>query len=242
MDSSIDIKINKNTVFLHKFGIDFSLSDFLKQLRIDNDNSDGIDYFTDVVKIYNDGKKIAMPKAVYKVAYIEDRGDNWVVIEGIRFESRILSLNLKDVHRVFPYIVTCGKELNLWAKSFNDAILAYWADVFCEMALREMFKDMNRDFGNRINAGKTAIMNPGSLEDWPISEQKKLFDLMKEEALDIGVELSESFLMIPVKSMSGMKFQTEFNYENCMLCPREKWPGRRAKYDPEAFKKGVAVI
>lgn len=226
-----------DTIFLDNITIEFNAKDFFKLLKMDND----YDYSPDVLKLFEEGKKIGRPKALYGIAYIEDRGEDWVVVEGIRFTSRILSVNLKDVHRVFPYIVTCGRELNTWAKSINDPVERYWADTFCEMVLREAFKKMNEDFNNRLNPGKTATMNPGSLEDWPISEQRQLFALMGEKVKDTGVELAESFLMIPVKSMSGIKFPTEFNYENCMLCPREKCPGRRAKYDPEAFEKGLRI-
>jgi len=223
-----------DTVFLDNIEIENNVEDYLKLLKIDM----GYDFAPEVLKLFEEGKKIGKPKALYGTAYIDDKGETWVDIEGIRFTSRILSINLKDVHRVFPYIVTCGMELSMWAKSINDPIERYWADTFCEMALRHAFKKMNDDFNNRLKPGKTATMNPGSLEDWPINEQKKLFSLMGEKVKSIGVELTESFLMVPVKSMSGLKFPTESTYENCMLCPRERCPGRRAKYAPETFKIG----
>jgi hypothetical protein len=100
------------------------------------------------------------------------------------------------------------------------------------MILRGAFKRMEEDLSNRFNLGKTATMNPGSLLDWPISEQKKLFKLMGDTVKSLNVELTDSFLMIPTKSISGIKFLTESNYENCILCPREKCPNRRTEYDP----------
>jgi len=226
-----------DTVYLDNIKIGFSTGDFLKKLKMDLDDDD--EYAADVLNVYEEGKKIARPKAIYKAAYIEDRGEDWVVIDGIRFASRILSLNLKDVHRVFPYVITCGRELYEWENSFGDPIERYWADAFCEMALREASNYMEKDFENRIRPGKTASMNPGSLPDWPLGEQRPLFKLLGERVKDTGVELSESFLMIPMKSVSGIKFPTEFSYQNCMLCPRERCPGRRAKYDPEAFSRSV---
>lgn len=220
------------TIFIDDIEIESNVEDLFKLLKIDMD----YDFAPEVLQLFEEGKKIGKPKALYGTAYIDDRGENWVDIEGIHFTSRLLSINLKDVHRVFPYIVTCGMELNIWAKSINDPIERYWADTFCEMVLRNAFKQMNEDFNKRLNPGKTATMNPGSLEDWPISEQKKLFSLMGDRVKDVGVQLTDSFLMVPVKSMSGLKFPTESTYENCMLCPRERCPGRRAKYAPESFK------
>jgi len=79
-------------------------------------------------------------------------------------------------------------------------------------------------------------MNPGSLADFPISEQVKLFSLIDSPTKYIGVELSDSYLMRPLKSVSGIIFETEANYENCMLCPRLDCPNRRAEYN-EALKQ-----
>ena len=73
-------------------------------------------------------------------------------------------------------------------------------------------------------------LNPGSLKEWPITGQVPLFELLGGVTEDIGVVLSDSLLMSPVKSVSGIMFQSEEAYENCQLCPRENCPGRRAPY------------
>ncbi len=53
----------------------------------------------------------------------------------------------------------------------------------------------------------------------------------------IGVELTPSFLMVPNKSVSGLRFPTEENWASCMLCPRPDCPNRRAPHDPELFER-----
>ncbi|HOJ10936.1 MAG TPA: vitamin B12 dependent methionine synthase [Clostridiales bacterium] len=215
-------------MLLDNIKVEISNEELFKSLKIDMED----DIAPEVLGLFEEAWKTARPKAVYGAAYIEDRGRNWVVINGIRFTSRILSVNLKDAHRVFPYVVTCGRELYEWAMSINGPLERYWADTICEIFLRKAFKTMSEDFIKKFNPGKTATMNPGSLEDWPISEQKPLFSLIGDDNIKTaGIELTESFLMIPVKSMSGIKFLTEYKYENCMLCPRERCPGRRAEYD-----------
>ena len=85
--------------------------------------------------------------------------------------------------------------------------------------------------------GKTSHMNPGSLEDWPITEQKPLFSLFGNVEELIGVTLMESHLMRPLKSTSGIYFAAEVTFESCQLCPREKCSGRRAPYEPELLHK-----
>lgn len=48
---------------------------------------------------------------------------------------------------------------------------------------------------------------------------------------EIGLELTDSCLMLPYKSVSGIAYEAEATFENCMLCPRENCPTRRAPYD-----------
>ena len=83
-------------------------------------------------------------------------------------------------------------------------------------------------------------MNPGSLADWPLEEQRHLFRLLGEPRKAIGVELTESFLMVPIKSVSGLRFPSGAHYENCQLCPRDPCPGRRAPYDPDLYERRYA--
>lgn len=211
-----------------------SNEEIFKKLRMDAND----EYASEVLELAERAKNTAKPKAIYGTAYIDDRGEDWVVFDGIRFTSRLLSNKLKGVHKAFPYIATCGHEIFDWAKSLLDPIERYWAEALCEIYLQKAYDAMKEDFERRIRPGKTASMNPGSLDDWPLSEQKQLFKLMgAQNTSAVGVQLTESFLMLPVKSISGIMFQTETDYENCMLCPREKCPGRRAEYNPELANK-----
>ncbi len=87
-----------------------------------------------------EAQTVARPKAAYKVAFVETCEDDRVVIDGITFTSRVLSTNLEGLHRVYPYIATCGLELDTWAHSYTDMLSRYWADAIAESALREAIK------------------------------------------------------------------------------------------------------
>ncbi|MBW1696988.1 MAG: hypothetical protein JRH18_18185 [Deltaproteobacteria bacterium] len=57
----------------------------------------------------------------------------------------------------------------------------------------------------------------------------------------IGVRLTESLLMIPRKSSSGIYFPTEIPFFACQLCLKEDCPSRKAAYDANKAKEyGVA--
>jgi hypothetical protein len=65
---------------------------------------------------------------------------------------------------------------------------------------------------------------------WPIEQQRSLFALFGDVEALIGVALTESYLMLPTKSVSGVYFETDQSFISCQLCTREACPGRRAKY------------
>ena len=183
---------------------------------------------------------VARPKAMYRLAYIDERGEDYVIADGIKLSSRVLRVNTDGANRLFAQVATCGRELNEWAESLDDVLHRYWADAIKEMALRAASRALSEDLEQRFRPGKTARMAPGSLADWPIRQQRPLFDLLGDVEATIGVRLSDSYLMIPNKSTSGIRFPMEKSFESCQLCPREGCPSRRARYDPELYQREYA--
>lgn len=206
-------------------------NNLLERLRIRPGSSQQDEFF----HFLENALRIACPKVMYKVAFIEDKGDSYVDFDGIRFESRVLRVNLKDVHRAFPYVVTCGMELESWQETMDDFLHKFWVDVIKEAALETAFDAFEKHLTKNYQPGDLSGMNPGSLEDWPLTQQVQLFKLIGEVEEKIGVHLTESCLMLPNKSVSGILFPTEAGFASCQLCPREICPNRRAPYDPELF-------
>jgi len=182
-------------------------------------------------QLVHEAQAIARPKALSGVAYIDERGEDYVVLDGVRLTSRVLAVNLREAHRAFPFIATCGTELEAWADAMEDPLYGFWSEAIREQALGLAIKALDTFLDERFQPGHTARMNPGSLTDWPIREQRPLFHLLGDPLGAIGVCLTPSLLMVPVKSVSGLRFPTEASYENCQLCPRANCPGRRAPHD-----------
>jgi hypothetical protein len=202
-----------------------------KRLRV----KDGSSYADVFEKLANDAQTLGRPKAMYTVALVDEKGDDFVVIDDVRFKSRVLRVNLDGVHRVFAYVATCGTELMEWAESLDDVLHRFWADAINETALRIASQYLDTHLVERYRPGKTSRMNPGSLGDWPLREQRALFKLLGDPEQAIGVRLLKSCLMVPNKSVSGIQFPTEQGFVNCQLCPREDCVGRRAPYDPHLY-------
>jgi hypothetical protein len=177
------------------------------------------------------------PKALYKIAFLGNKGSDTVEIEGVVFSSSILSKNLEKIERVFPYVVTIGPELEREAGLRDDLLRQYYLETLGDMTISIVSRYLEDYLKDRFKLEKLSSMSPGSLEKWPITEQKQLFSLFQEKGNEIGVQLTDSMLMIPRKSVSGIYFPKEVSFYSCQLCERERCPGRIAAYDADIAKQ-----
>jgi hypothetical protein len=213
--------------------IPFHLSeeDFQKRIHLDRfpDSRDG------VRELLRSALPLVRPKALYQVSYIGQRTETTVQIGEKLFTSRVLSRNLAEVERVFPYVATCGNELEARESETTDLFARFCLDTLKELALLaardHLLEHLRASFGVR----ELSSMNPGSGDArlWPLGQQRPLFELLGDVEDAIGVRLTSSFLMVPNKSVSGILFPTEVRFESCQLCTRENCPRRRAPYSGE---------
>lgn len=187
--------------------------------------------------LFQEAQNIARPKAMYKVASIDEKMDQGVVMDGIKFQSRILRVNLNDVHRAFPYIATCGSELHEWHAAQDDMITQYNIGTICELALKAARAFLQDHLEETYHLEESSYMNPGSLEDWPIREQRNLFQLLGNPESAIGVKLQPSLMMTPSQTVSGIRFASEASFQSCQLCPMDNCPHRKAPYDPDLYEQ-----
>ena len=213
------------------FKVDFEA--LLKHLHVRPDSED----VPEIRRMAEEAERVARPRAAYQVSFVEKVSDREVTVDGVPFTSRILRVNLDEVHRVFPYMATCGMELQEWSNQFDDMLVNFWADMIKAMALTAASNALASHLQTHFMPGPLGTMNPGSLTDWPISEQKAFFHLFGDEQNPAGIRLSSTCLMTPNKSVTGLQFSTDSKYVNCQLCPREDCPGRRAPYDEMQFAK-----
>ena len=174
---------------------------------------------------------IMNPKAVYSVSFVDKiEGDN-VTIGDTVFTSKVVRMNLEKVGRVFPYIVTAGVELDVvdLSKGLSAMLLDQVKNVVVTKANLYLTNHITEKYGIK----RLSSVGPGKLDEWPITQQRELFSLFGDNVDRIGVSLTKTCLMVPVKTLSGLLFPSEAGFESCELCSREKCMGRRAAFDPK---------
>jgi hypothetical protein len=204
--------------------------DLVRRLRV-NPARAGLAVVNEVVGL---ARSLVRLRAIYDTSYIGVKENESVEISTVIFRSRVLRHNLERAQKVFPFIMTVGPNLERTAASLGDLLKQYYLEEMANIALEQAADWLAEKLSARWGFPGLSCMSPGSLEDWPISEQPKLFSLFGDTEKSVGVKLTDSLLMIPRKSISGILFPSEEGFISCRLCPRENCPSRKAEYDREA--------
>ena len=208
--------------------VNISLDELRKRLHMQKDQDSG-----ELQPLIDVAMQLIEPRALYDVHYIEEKLEDAVIVNGRRLKSRVLRKNLDQVERIFPFVITIGSKLGEKQAASTDLLENFYLDTIGNVALTSARKQLKRHLESQFALEKISSMAPGSLADWPIEEQAPLFKLLGDVNTSIGVTLTDSLLMLPAKSISGIYFPTEVSFFSCQLCPRERCESRKAKYNPK---------
>jgi hypothetical protein len=127
---------------------------------------------------------------------------------GTAFESPKLAQTLKDARVACAFIATIGPALEKETDRLmeNDHYAdAYVLDVMASLAVEDVVEQFHRRMARRLRRKGQSVtlrFSPGYC-DWPLKEQQTLFGQFKKTE-SLHVELSDTFLMSPRKSVSGV--------------------------------------
>jgi hypothetical protein len=185
-------------------------------------------------------REIARPRAIYRIAHPRIVDNATVDIDGVIFKSKVLNKLLQGQDTVYPFIATIGKELDELPIPPQEMMKNFCLDNIKTVVLVNAVDYLAEYVREKYNIPQVALLNPGEIEDWHITQQRPLFSLFKDPQSQIGVSLTAGGVMKPIKSRSGIIFANETGFLSCQLCTQLKCPGRRAKYDPELQKQYLA--
>jgi Vitamin B12 dependent methionine synthase, activation domain len=121
--------------------------------------------------------------------------------------DKIVTSQLKKATAAALFVCTIGPSMETWARHLlkgGDPALGYIADVSASVAAEAVTNILHDHIGERMLSRGLRITNrysPGYC-NWSVSEQHVLFSLLPENFCGVG--LSESALMSPIKSVSGV--------------------------------------
>ena len=177
------------------------------------------------------------PKAIYETFKIEKVNGNSVYFKsGHIFNGFNISKILAGSEIAVIFIFTLGNKIDEIIKEENksgDTLAALFSDSIAA----DILKKLGEYIGNIIEKegikdkswDSTCTYSPGQYQ-WIIEEQREIFSML--EGSRIGVKLNKSFMMTPLKSISGVygfgsKDKIGKIRVACDICPRQNCISRK---------------
>mgnify|MGYP001613243545 CR=1 FL=1 len=212
--------------------VKINVADVLARLRMRGDTKRIEAMIQELIEMVT---QVARPKVIYTVSEVSNADGKNLEVDGVEFTHHVPALNFSQGERVFPYVATCGVEIETIKLPPGNAMKGYCLDIIKNMVLRSAGNYLQDHLKQTYHLEEISRLAPGEAMG-TTAQQPKLFSILGDVDGSIGVRLNAHNIMLPEKSNSGIYFETSVKIESCQLCPND-CRGRRAPYDPELFIK-----
>ncbi len=219
---SSQIDIDRQQVLSHiGYGDDYEPSARIKSL------------VNDYIENYHD---LIAPSYSYEIKDIVSVQGEHVTIGGsITFESKVIARLLERCEKIAIFALTIGNHLEEMVSYLAENGLVLQATVLDAIGsgaaerMAAYVGDRIRRMANAEGLITSRRFSPGYC-DWEVSQQKMVFLALNGNPA--GIRLTESLLMVPRKSVSGiigigLANNNIESYNPCHTCKKEDCPGRR---------------
>jgi hypothetical protein len=153
--------------------------------------------------------------------------DDWshLIVDGVKFDvGKTVAKELRNSEKIAIFICTAGRRLSERSSQLlaeNNPVLGYILDLLGSMIVESATDHLQEtvfEFAKSINSSITNRYSPGYCK-WSVSDQRQLFSFFPENCC--GICLTDSSLMYPIKSVSGIigiGKMVKFRKYTCDLC------------------------
>ena len=208
---------------------EISKAELLARLHCNDDDEP----YERALELMKEAEPLLRPSYVIKEFAIDEIKHDGVVIEGNFFQSKIVANKLKDQRNVFVYLATCGRQISSLIDSTEDTLDKYILDQIAYITYLHAMREMSARIESDLGILRYIMLCPGSVIDWSIIDVKKIFNLMDGMYQEIDVEILSSGLIDPLKSISGIFYSTDEEFDSCEICMRANCPSRKAEFDED---------
>ena len=197
----------------------------------------GIEDFADVFReIMDEGHIFIKAGGGYSIVDNIKYHDESISIDNTEFQTgRIIAKQMKNAEKVVIFACTAGPGVRIAYDRYmadGDPLKAFFADTLGTVAvekamdiihesIRHTFKPLELHCTNRYSPGYCG---------WSVGEQQKLWMFLPKDYC--GISLTESSLMLPIKSVSGIIGIGKTSRKNpysCSVCELDTCIYRRKK-------------
>ena len=137
-----------------------------------------------------------------------DFTNNELTVGIVKFAAQRIVINqIKKSEKIALFLCTAGPGIGEWSKklmSDGETLKGYIIDIMGSEIVESAMDSIQNSLGEEMKRKKLYITNrysPGYC-GWNVAEQQKLFTFFPQNFC--GIRLSDSSLMYPIKSISGI--------------------------------------
>ena len=172
--------------------------------------------------------QLCKPRWGYRVFPLDGSDKSCIMLNGCRLQTgHIITPFLKDAEKCALFVATAGVEFEEFQRSIKNSgqiveefLLDAFGSAIAEATVREACKAIETTFSAE-RMGISYPYSPGYC-GWKVVDQQMLFSLLPDQPC--GIRLTDSSLMCPIKSVSGVvaigKQITKQKY-GCELCGKK---------------------
>ncbi len=161
-----------------------------------------------IQSVFEEAGEITHIQGAYELVPRFFNENNTIIIGDKAFlTGKIVTNYIKSASSLAFFIFTAGKEIELRSKKYfddNDPMKGYVYDVLGSETVEAAVEKMLVELEERMLVMELNLTNPYSPGycGWPVNDQFKLFSFFPEKYC--GITLSDTALMHPIKSISGV--------------------------------------
>ena len=193
----------------------------------------------EIDEVFENGNDLCNIEGGYKIidSVKWDKNNFNILLENLALDiQKVIFQQIKKSNIIAIFVCTAGKKITDKSKEFmkdGDLLKGYVYDLFGSIVVESAMDIIQDSLQKEMMALGLKITNrysPGYC-GWEVAEQKKLFSLLPEHFC--GIELTDSCLMQPTKSVSGIigiGESVKYNRYTCNICDVSNCLYKNLKY------------
>jgi hypothetical protein len=179
--------------------------------------------FLEFKELIEQVESIAAPRVLLSELAVIGADDSRLISSAGEFNCSLLAQLAGECKFIFPFIATCGKEMENLGSDISDPLQLYWLDFLKEYALETAFQKAKAETSKKCHGQIITSLIPIDDELWPLSGLREIFGVFAASDIEyLGVKLTEYLCMKPTKSRAGVFFSSHEKVDLCSLCSVKK--------------------
>ena len=155
------------------------------------------------------------PAAAYTEVILDHADGDSIQSNQTQIGSSLFVNNCHAGDKVYPCLVTVGKEMDAFATELDDPMLSYLQGILMNLCLDDALLSIAEEILKEHPGKKLMMVKPGVAGICELTQQQSILSLLGDAAQTLGVTASDKGFLTPGYSSTALLFFSESGAEPC---------------------------